>query len=63
MGIIKDLWESAQNAKLCNLGFYSWFARWKDEHPEYIKTAIPMDVNKYSDKIKRKSRSFDEKYS
>lgn len=59
MGIIKDLWESSQTIDThSNNDLTSWFARWKDEHPEYVKTTKPLNPDKYKDKLPRKSRSF-----
>ena len=59
VGIIKDMWESSQIAKKNDMDLQTWFAIWKDEHPCYVKTVIPLDVNKYKNKEVRKSRSFE----
>lgn len=59
MGVIKDLWESSKDSNAQNMDLASWFARWKDEHPEYVKTTKPTDTEKYKSKHRCKSRSFE----
>ena len=55
MGIIKDLWDSCELAKMQNAGPV-YLDQWKDDHPQYVKTPrLSDDFNKH----KCASRSFE----
>ena len=57
MGIIKDLWDSCELARIKNNGPI-YFDQWKDDHPQYVKTPISTSGKKYH---KSRARSFDQK--
>ena len=57
MGIIKDLWDSCELAKIQNKGPV-YFDRWKDDHPQYVKTPASKDNKKH---YRSKARTFDGK--